>query len=108
LTVERDTLTGVLNYAGRQVAMGTMQYKHTKMDHSEVLKSLQTTACNLKLIPGPDFKPQIAQIVSYNLQVEKLHHAWIGPARLSLNPHVNAPTADLPVRKILYGKHIKA
>ena len=88
LTVERDTLTGVLNYAGRTVAMGTMQYKHTKMDDAEVIKALQNTACNLKLIPGIDFKPATAQLVAYNLQIEKLHHAWQGPARLALSPHV--------------------
>jgi acetoacetate decarboxylase len=68
--------------------MGTMSYKHTKMNQADVLKSLQGSACNLKLIPGPDFKPQIAQLVAYNLQIEKLHHAWEGPARLSLSPHV--------------------
>lgn len=34
--------------------------------------------------------------------------AYEGPARLQLTPHINAPAASLPVRKVLYGKHILA
>lgn len=37
-----------------------------------------------------------------------MKEAWEGPARLHLIPHVNARTADLPVRRVLGGKHIKA
>jgi acetoacetate decarboxylase len=34
--------------------------------------------------------------------------AWSGPARLHLVPHVNAPVADLPVKKVLRGSHFVA
>lgn len=34
--------------------------------------------------------------------------AWQGPARLHLVPHVNAPVADLPVKKIIKGEHFIA
>ena len=37
-----------------------------------------------------------------------LHGAWAGPARLHLVPHVNCRVADLPVRKVLFGRHIIA
>lgn len=37
-----------------------------------------------------------------------MKEAWEGPARLELIPHVNAPANQLPVRKVLGGKHIKA
>jgi len=34
--------------------------------------------------------------------------SWSGPARLHLVPHVNAPVADLPVRRVLGGRHFVA
>jgi acetoacetate decarboxylase len=34
--------------------------------------------------------------------------AWKGDARLHLVPHVNAPAADLPVKKIIGGSHMIA
>jgi acetoacetate decarboxylase len=37
-----------------------------------------------------------------------LKFAFGGEARLELVPHVNARVADLPVRRILHGQHIKA
>jgi acetoacetate decarboxylase len=30
---------------------------------------------------------------------------WVSPARLQLIPHVNAPVADLPILRIVGGKH---
>ncbi|KAF0977744.1 hypothetical protein FDP41_003066 [Naegleria fowleri] len=104
----QDTVVGVMNYKGETVATGTMAYKHTEMDPEPVLASLGKTNVNLKVIPDVDFKPKISQIVSYNLQVKKLHFAYEGPARLHLIENVNAPVADLPVKKIVQGKHIMA
>ena len=34
--------------------------------------------------------------------------SWIGPGRLHLVPHVNAPVADLPVKKIIVAHHFLA
>jgi acetoacetate decarboxylase len=34
--------------------------------------------------------------------------SWSGPARLHLVPHVNAPVADFPVRRIIGGRHMIA
>ncbi len=34
--------------------------------------------------------------------------SWIGPGRLHLVPHVNAPVADLPVRKVIGAHHFVA
>lgn len=108
LRVEKDTLTGILTYGGRRAAMGTMAYKYNRLDKTTATNSLSKLNCNLKIIPGHDFKPQIAQLVAYNLQDIEVMEAWEGPARLHLIPHVNAPAADLPVRKIMGGKHIRA
>jgi hypothetical protein len=77
-------------------------HTHTHCTHTA------RTHTHTQIIPGYDFKPQIAQLVAYNLQDIEVMEAWEGPARLHLIPHVNAPAADLPVRKIVGGKHIRA
>lgn len=110
LEVVKDTLTGTLAYAGQQVAMGTMGYKHE--NHSAEIESnvaaIAKTQVNLKLIPGIDGKMQIAELVAYNITDITVKGCWTGPARLHLVPHVNAPVADLPVKKVINGKHIIA
>jgi acetoacetate decarboxylase len=34
--------------------------------------------------------------------------SWVGPGRLHLVPHVNAPVADFPVRKMIGAHHFVA
>jgi acetoacetate decarboxylase len=110
LEVVHDTLTGTLNYAGQLVALGTMAYKH----HSQASEPDQTRAAltklgvNLKLIPDVDGSPKIAQLVGYNMEDVTVKGSWTGPARLHLVPHVNAPLADLPVRRVIGGRHMIA
>jgi acetoacetate decarboxylase len=119
LTVNHDTLTGVLDYAGVTVAVATMGYKHTNLtydlddkqalDTAALLEKMSKTQVNLKLIPSCDGKGyDVAQLVAYNLTDITLKGAWTGPARLHLVPHVNAPVADLPVKKIVGGLHLVA
>jgi acetoacetate decarboxylase len=110
LTVETDTLTGTLHYANERVAMGTMAYKHEPhvRDINKTYEALQKLQVNLKIIPGVDGKPEIAQLVGYNLTDITVKGSWTGPARLHLVPHVNAPVADLPVRRIIGGRHFIA
>ena len=112
LTTFDDTLTGILEYSGVCVAVGTMAYKPTDLlsgaSKDEITRKLSKTQVNLKLIPGVDGKPAIAQLVGYELRDISLKGAWEGPARLELAAHVNAPVADLPVRKVLGGLHFVA
>jgi acetoacetate decarboxylase len=114
LEVVHDTLTGTLHYAGQQVALGTMAYKHEDLAGTSdaareaFVQRMQRTQVNLKLIPHVDGTPAIAQLVAYNLEDIVLKGAWQGAARLHLVPHVNAPVADLPVRKVQHGLHYKA
>jgi acetoacetate decarboxylase len=110
LEIATDTLTGTLHYAGQLVAMGTMAYKHEPhvSDIDQTYEALQKTQVNLKLIPGVDGKPEIAQLVAYNLTEVTVKGSWTGPARLYLVPHVNAPVADLPVKRVLGGRHFIA
>jgi acetoacetate decarboxylase len=105
LKVMKDTLTGTLHYDEERVAMGTMAYKHVSLDTNEVAKGLGKLNVNLKILPDVDGHPKVSQLVGYNLQDIHVHGAWEGPARLHLIPHVNCRVADLPVRRIVGGRH---
>lgn len=110
LEIVKDTLTGTLEYAGQLVAMGTMGYKHERMTGSgeRTLAMLQKTQINLKLIPGVDGHAEICQLVGINLTDITVKGSWNGPGRLHLVPHVNAPVADLPVRRVVNAHHFVA
>src|ERR1700750_3441551 len=69
---------------------------------------LSKTQINLKLIPGIDGRPEICQLVALNLTDITVKGSWRGPGRLHLVPHVNAPVADLPVRRIVEAHHFIA
>jgi acetoacetate decarboxylase len=68
-------------------------------------KGMTKTSCNLKIIPDVDGSPKICQLVAYNLENITVKGVWVSPARLQLIPHVNAPVADLPILRIVGGKH---
>jgi acetoacetate decarboxylase len=103
---ETETLTGTLYYNGILVALGTMPFKYKESDKNIIEKALTKMQVNLKLIPDVDGRPKIAQLAAYNLTDVTVKGAWSGPARLHLIPHVNAPVADLPVKKITGASHI--
>jgi acetoacetate decarboxylase len=107
LDVVKDTLTGTLEYAGQQVAMGTMGYKHESMagNGERTMAALSKTKVNLELIPGVDGRPKICQLVGYNLTDIGVKGSWVGPGRLHLIPHVNAPVADFPMRREIGAHH---
>jgi acetoacetate decarboxylase len=106
LKVHADTLTGELSYANTVVAIGTMEYKPIAMDIDTVARNLAKTQINLKIIPGATGEGlDVCQLVAYNLTDISVRGAWEGQARLHLVPHVHAPVADLPVRKMLGGHH---
>lgn len=115
LGISQDTLTGKLEYAGQTVAIGTMAYKHENLldgKHADeiaaITKRLTHTRVNLKLIPHVDGTPAICQLVAYNMTDASVKGAWAGAARLQLFPHVNAPIADLPLKKVISGMHVVA
>lgn len=110
LALIADTLTGTLHYAEQMVALGTMAYKYEdhSHDHGETVARLATLGVNLKLIPDVDGKPKIAQLVGYTMEDITVHGSWSGPARLHLIPHINAPVADLPVKRVIGGRHMIA
>jgi acetoacetate decarboxylase len=107
LKVIKDTLTGTLHYDEERVALGTMGFKPTSLADrlDEVATGLAKLNVNLKFIPDVDGTAKIAQLVGYRLADIRVHGAWEGPARLSLTPHVNCRVADLPVRRVVGGRH---
>lgn len=107
LSVRKDTLTGTLHYDDERVAMGTMTYKHRSLEDrlDKVREGIGHLNVNLKLIPDVDGKPKVAQLVGYHLRDVTVHGAWEGDARLHLIPHVNCRVADLPVRRVVGGRH---
>jgi len=118
LEVVHDTLTGTLEYSGVQVAIGTMGYKHQHLLYDvdgrracspeAIIDRMSKTQINLKLIPEVDGSLAIAQLVGYNLTDIQVKGGWSGPARLHLVPHVNAPVADLPVKRVVGALHFIA
>jgi acetoacetate decarboxylase len=110
LEVFKDTLTGTLEYANQLVAMGTMGYKHEAMagDGEVTRAALAKTQINLKLIPGVDGHAEVCQLVAINLTDIVVKGSWSGPGRLHLVPHVNAPVADFPVRRVIGARHFLA
>jgi acetoacetate decarboxylase len=110
MEVVHDTLTGTLEYAGQMVAMGSMGYKFEDQarDPKRAMAALQKTQFLLKMIPDVDGRLAICQLVALNLTDITVKGAWNSPARLHLIPHVNAPVADLPIKRIVGGRHFIA
>jgi len=118
LSIIHDTFTGVLEYASVIVAVATMGYKHQNLlydvkgrkqcSNESIIEKMSKTQVNLKIIPDIDGSQAIAQLVGYNLTDIQVKGGWSGPARLQLHAHVNAPVADLPVRKVHGAVHFIA
>lgn len=110
LTITRGTLTGTLDYAGQRVSTCSMAFKHTLYADglSNLEASLRKPRCLLKIIPDFNGGSAVAQLVGIELTDVTVKGSWSGPARLDLVPHVNAPVADLPVRRVVSGRHFVA
>jgi acetoacetate decarboxylase len=110
LEIIQDTLTGTLDYAGQRVATATMTYKCENLsnDKNEVAQKLGKKQMALKIIPCVSGGVALAQLTSFAMTDITVKGAWAGDARLQLFSHVNAPIADLPVRKIIGGNHFIA
>ena len=106
LTVEKDTLLGVLRYGPARVAVATMGFKHRTLAHDGILASLTAPNYLLKIIPHVDGKPRICELVRYFCEDVTVKGAWEGPAALELFHHALAPVASLPVLEIISGVHI--
>ncbi len=106
LTVEKETLCGVLKFGPWNVAVATMGYKHRALPLDKIKESLAAPAFLLKIIPHVDGSPRICELVRYYLKDITVKGAWEGPAALELFHHALAPVAELPVLEVLSGVHI--
>lgn len=108
IEVESDVLVGSLHYGSVLCASATMGYKHRKVDHDTVLKSMAAPNFILKIIPHVDGSPRICELVRFHLEDITLKEAWTGPAALGLFPHALCDVARLPVREVVSALHYKA
>ena len=106
LSIEKDTLLGVLRYGPVLVAVATMGYKHRALAHSAVFASLAVPNYLLKIVPHVDGSARICELVRYFCEDITVKGAWEGPAALELFHHALAPVARLPVLEVLSGAHI--
>ena len=106
LSIEKDTLLGVLRYGPVPVAVATMGYKHRALPRDPILTSLTAPNYLLKIIPHVDATPRICELVRYFCEDVTVKGAWEGPAALELFHHALAPVAQLPVLQVLSGVHI--
>jgi acetoacetate decarboxylase len=106
LSIEKDTLLGVLRYGPVPVAVGTMGYKHRALAHDGILASLTAPNYLLKILPHVDGTARVCELVQYFCVDISVKGAWEGPAALELFHHALAPVAQLPVLEVLSGVHI--
>lgn len=106
LEVEADSLVGKLHYENICVAIGTMGYKYTLLEHELCKKSLEMPGFLLKIIPHVDGTVRICELVRYKMQNIEIKSAWSGPAALQFFSHALAPVVDLPIKKVISGSHI--
>src|SRR5947207_134707 len=77
-------------------------------DAALIRARLSKTQINRKMIPGVDGHLVVCQLVAINLTDIGVKGSWVGPGRLHLVPHVNAPVADFPVRRVAGAHHFLA
>ena len=106
LHVDNGALVGTLDYGSIRVATATMGYKHHQLDLDAARAQITVPTFMLKITPGYDGIPRIAELVRTEITDVVIKQAWTGPARLQLFEHVLAPLADLPVREVLSASHI--
>lgn len=109
MRIDHDTLVGTLEYAGQSLATGTMAFKYQALPKEEAQRALTKKQACLKIIPSIDQgQPQVAQLVAFNLCEVDVIGAWKGPARLHLESSAVAPVAQLPIKRVIEGKHVLA
>jgi acetoacetate decarboxylase len=103
---EAGALVGTLDVGTQRVATATMGYKHYEMDLDEARAELTLPTYMVKIVPGYEREPRVAELVRTQITDITVKAAWTGPARLQLFQHVLAPLADLPVLEVVSANHI--
>ena len=99
-----DLIVGTLERNSIDVVTGTMPYKQTEADISELSEIFPfATNINLKAVDHIDGTPAIRQLTSRSLADVKVTQCWRGPSTTELRPNAQAPVHRLPVRQMLDG-----
>lgn len=106
LRVDHAALVGTLDYGAERVATATMGYKHFPMNLDEAEAQITAPTYMLKIVPGYDHRPRVAELVRTRITDIAVKEAYTAPARLQLFEHALAPLADLPVREVVSASHI--
>jgi acetoacetate decarboxylase len=104
LDLRGDLIVGGMERNGIDVLTGTMPYKQTPADITELSAIFPfATNLNLKAIDHIDGTPAIRQLTSRSLADVKVHDCWRGPCTVELRPNAQAPIHRLPVLDMLDG-----
>lgn len=104
-----DLIVGSLERNGIDVLTGTMPYKQTKAEITDLSAIVPfATNLNLKAIDHIDGTPAIRQLTSRQLADVQVTECWRGPCTVELRPNAQAPLHRLPVVEMLDGFYWKA
>jgi len=109
LEMRGDLIVGTLERNGIEVLTGTMPYKQTPAQITDLGDIFPfATNLNLKAIDHIDGTPAIRQLTSRQLADVKVTECWRGPCTIDLRPNAQAPLHRLPVLDMLDGFYWKA
>lgn len=104
-----DLIVASLERNGIDVLTGTMPYKQTKAEITDLSVIFPfATNLNLKAIDHIDGTPAIRQLTSRQLADVQVTECWRGPCTVELCPNAQAPLHRLPVVEMLDGFYWKA
>ncbi len=104
-----DLIVGTLERNGIDVLTGTMAYKQTPAQITDLSAIFPfVTNLNLKAIDHIDGTPAIRQLTSRKLADVQVAECWRGPCTVDLRPNAQAPLHRLPVLEMLDGFFWKA
>ena len=99
-----DLIVGTLKRNGIDVLTGTMPYKQTRADITDLSAIFPfATNLNLKATDHIDGTPAIRQLTSRQLADVQVTECWRGPCTVELRPNAQAPLHRLPVLEMLDG-----
>ncbi|MDM7931664.1 acetoacetate decarboxylase [Tabrizicola sp.] len=109
LEFRADLIVGGLERNGIDVLTGTMPYKQTPAQITDLSAIFPfATNLNLKAIDHIDGTPAIRQLTSRQLADVQVTECWRGPCTVELRPNAQAPLHRLPVLEMLDGFYWKA
>eukprot|EP01083_Nonionella_stella_P030203 82863_1 len=98
LYVDNDTLVGQCYYNHLLVSSGTLSYKFKSGNKSQIQNMLQNVPnITLKLIPSPTASFDVAQLVQVETTDVNVDEFYLGPGRIQIFEHINAPVGDFEV-----------